>query len=289
MLIGAHLSVSGGYDATVAYALEVGCECMQVFAKSPRQWHAKPLDADAAASFTRARAEAGLGPLFTHTAYLINLATDNRELRARSIDALAEEITRGRLLSAAGVVTHLGNDPLEEPHAAAVRVAEAIDASFASAGGDAGDTRLLLENTAGAGRTFGSSCEQLGEVLAALKSDVRSHVGVCLDTCHAHAYGIDLTGPEGWEALLDDMAAHCGPDAIRLVHANDCLFERGTRKDRHAWIGEGLLGEEAFRSMICCERLQNVCCVTEMPGAIPEKDSVNIARLEAMREACGAK
>lgn len=286
MQVGAHLSVSGGYRAAVDYALDVGCECMQIFAKSPRQWRAKALDPVAAAEFTAMREQAGLGSLFTHTAYLINPATDNPELRANSIAALADEITRGRVLSAAGVVTHLGNDPAREPAQAAQRVAAVIVRAFAEAGGEPGETMLLLENTAGAGTSYGSSFEELGAVLDELPDEIRALVGLCIDTCHAHAYGIDLSTPQAWEALVDRADGLCGPCAIKLIHANDCKFGAAERKDRHEWIGDGFLGNSAFESMMCCERLKDVCCITEMPGEIPQKDAINTARLKAMRDAC---
>ena len=285
MLFGAHLSVSAGYEATVDYALQVGCECMQVFAKSPRQWRAKPLDIEAAGRFASLREQAGLGPLFTHTAYLINLSTTDEVLRDKSVKALAEEITRGRLLDARGVVTHIGNAPDEDMDAAALRAAASVREAFELAGPSDSPTRLLLENTAGAGRTFGGSIEELGAVIDAL-GESRAHVGICLDTCHAHAYGIDLGSEAAWERVLSEIDERCGPEALDVIHANDCLFGRGEHKDRHAWIGDGFLGEEAFRALICTLGDRGVCAITEMPGDIPDKDIVNIERLKALREGC---
>jgi len=286
MLIGAHLSVAGGYRATVEYALEVGAECMQVFAKSPRQWNAKPLDPDAAAQFVSARAEAGLGPLFTHTAYLINLSTDDPELSERSSLALADELVRGALLGAAGVVTHVGNDPLDDARAAAARAGAAIERAFELAGPAARQTRLLLENTAGAGRSFGSDFTQLGWLLGELSAQTCAHVGVCLDTCHAHAFGTDLSDGPAWERLLDHIDQTCGPGSLGAVHANDCKFARGERKDRHEWIGRGFLGDEAFREMLCAARLADVPAITEMPGDVPEKELVNLGKLKELRDTC---
>lgn len=284
MLVGAHLSVSDGYPATVEYALETGCECIQVFGKSPRQWQGRPIDPDAAARFTELRAEKGLGPVFTHTAYLINLATDAEPVRSRSIAALADEMERGRTLEASGVVLHIGHDPHDDPQAAAERVAAGIIEAFELCGCAHPDTRLLLENTATRG--FGSSFDGFAAVHAALPAEVRSLVGVCLDTCHAFAAGIEIGTPVHWEALVDEIEAACGPGAIGLVHTNDCKFELGSHRDRHEWIGQGFVGDDAFRSMLCVSRLASVCAITEMPGEIPEKDVVNIARLKALREEC---
>lgn len=286
MRVGAHLSVSDGYPAALEYAREVGAECMQVFAKSPRMWKGRPIDPSAAETFIRARAERGVGPVFTHTAYLINLASEDPVLRERSIAALADELVRGRMIAAAGVVLHIGTSKSGDFTLAAELVASAIVETFERCGCTHPDTLLLLENTAGAGKGFGSSFAEFGMVMTSLPDEVRSLVGVCLDTCHAHAAGIDLSSAEAWDTLLDDIEQRCGRGSLGLVHANDCAFEIGSNKDRHAWIGDGHLGERAFRAMMCVPRLGTVCAVTEMPGEVPEKDSVNIRRLVELREEC---
>lgn len=284
MLVGAHLSVSSGYPATVEYAIETGCECMQVFGKSPRQWKGKALDPEATAAFVELRAQAGLGPLFTHTAYLINLATDAEPIRTRSIEALADEMVRGRLLGAAGVVLHIGHDPHDDSAAAAVRVAAGIVEAFEACGCSHPDTKLLLENTATRG--FGSCMDDFAAVFAALPAEIRTLVGVCFDTCHGFAAGIEIGSSAAWEALVDDIEHACGPGSLGLIHANDCKFELGSHRDRHEWIGKGFLKDEAFEAMLCVDRLKSVCAVTEMPGDIPDKDVVNIARLKELRKEC---
>jgi deoxyribonuclease IV len=285
MFLGAHISVAGGYLKALDYAQEVGCECAQIFAKSPRQWRGPSIDPRAAEEFVAARAERGFGPLFTHTAYLINPATSDPVLREKSIHALADELVRGSLLGATGVVTHIGNDPDADPDAAAARVGEACVRAFELAGGDACKTRLLLENTAGAGRTFGSNFEQLGACITASELPA-DRLGVCLDTCHAWAYGLPVNTPEGWREVIEGIAGCCDIGRLGLIHANDCLFDRGSRKDRHAWIGDGFIGYEGFAAMVCVPELASVCAVTEMPGEAPVKDSENLRRLSDLRMAC---
>ena len=189
MLIGAHVSVAGGYLKALDYAESVGAECIQIFAKSPRQWRGPSVDPAAAESFVAARRHRGFGPVFTHTAYLINLATDDAELRAKSIPALADELVRGAMLGAAGVVCHVGNDPLGDPEAAAKRVAASVVEAFELAGPAGDGARLLLENTAGAGRTFGSTFEELGASIGQTGLPAE-RLGVCIDTCHAFAFGM---------------------------------------------------------------------------------------------------
>jgi deoxyribonuclease IV len=287
MLLGAHVSVSGGYLKALDYAIEVGCECAQIFAKSPRQWRGPAIDPMLADEFVAARAQAGFGPIFTHTAYLINPATSDAELREKSINALADELVRGSMLGAAGVVTHIGNDPDGDPKAAAFRVAEACVRAFELAGGETCNTRLLLENTAGAGRTFGSNFEELGDCIA--ESGLpESRLGVCIDTCHAWAYGMPVDSVEGWREVVAGISSCCGVGRLGLIHANDCLFERGSRKDRHAWIGDGHIGIAGFKAMVCTPELDGVCAVTEMPGEVPVKDVENVRRLSDLRRDCSA-
>lgn len=285
MLIGAHISVADGYPSALKYALEVGCECMQIFAKSPRQWQSRALHAEDAAEFAAARERAVLGPLFTHAAYLINLATIDPVQFERSVTALADELERGRLLGAAGVVVHIGSDPLGDREAAAERVVRAVHATFERCGPERPGTRLLLENTAGTGHSFGGGFGDFTLVFEALAEELRPYVGVCLDTCHAHAAGYDLTSRHGWDVLLQDIERACGLAAVGLVHANDCKFECGAHKDRHEWIGRGFLGREAFLEMFARPELGSVCVVTEMPGEIPDKDSVNNEVLRELRDA----
>lgn len=285
MLFGAHISVGAGYDEALDYAFQVGCECAQIFAKSPRQWKGPSIDPAKAAAFVEAREERGFGPLFTHTAYLINPATIDPVLREKSIDALADELVRGALLGAEGVVTHIGSDPDLDPEAAARRVADAVNRAFELAGPAAQSTRLLLENTAGAGTTFGSSFEELGACMeySGLPADL---LGVCLDTCHAYAYGMAVDTPAGWEAVIAGIEKCCGRERLGLIHANDCLFERGSKRDRHAWIGDGYIGYEGFKAMICTPQLAGVSVCTEMSGDVPFKDVENIRRLKELRDQC---
>ncbi len=284
MRIGAHVSIAAGPDKAAEYALSVGCECVQVFAKSPRQWKGSVLDEDVAAGFAAALAAAGLEPVFTHTAYLINLATSDRELYDRSIAALADELDRGRAMGAAGVVTHIGSDPDGVSSATARRVAEAIGRARSLACQTDEGVPLLLENSAGAGTSFGGAFEHIGEVIRMTAEAGLPPTALCLDTCHAHAYGADLGGEAGWAETLGLVEAACGAGATALMHANDCMFERGAHRDRHAWIGEGHIGEAGFAAMLADPRLATVPVIVEMPGERPEKDERNVSVLKRLRD-----
>jgi deoxyribonuclease-4 len=113
-------------------------------------------------------------------------------------------------------------------------------------------------------------------------------LGVCLDTCHAFAYGMDVASASGWDAVIAGIEGCCGRDRLGLIHANDCLFERGSKRDRHAWIGDGHIGYEGFKAMICTPQLADVSVCTEMAGDVPFKDAENIRRLKTLRDECAA-
>ncbi|HEY3318235.1 MAG TPA: deoxyribonuclease IV [Coriobacteriia bacterium] len=282
MLIGMHARTGGSIASAVGYAAGLGSECVQVFAKSPQRWLSHPLDPVAAAQARELASRLGM-PLFTHTAYLINLGTTDPELRRRSVDALADELVRGAALGALGVVTHIGTDVLADPDTAADRIVEAVAEACVQAG-EAGGRLLLLENSAGAGSSFGGSFEELGAVFERL-DDLGLGAGLCLDTCHAHAYGHDLTGGGAWAAVLDSLEGCCGRGRLRLLHANDCAYPLGSKKDRHAWIGDGAIGYGGFEAMLREPRVSEVPAVMEMSGEAPAKDVENLSRLKRARDA----
>jgi deoxyribonuclease-4 len=282
MLIGAHVGIAGGYPEALDYAVSVGCECVQVFGKSPRQWRAAPIDQDVAARFRARREELGIGWVVTHSAYLINLGSEDDALWERSWMALADELIRAATLGADGVVTHIGTNRSGDIHTGASRVSEGARRALQAA--DA-PSMLLLENTAGAGSSFGNGPQEIGAVLSLLDCEWRERLGVCLDTCHAHAAGWDLASPTGLDAFVSGLASCCGQGRILTVHANDCLGEAGSFRDRHAWIGDGTIGTDGFRALFEHAELRAAAAIVEMSGEIPEKDEENVRRLKALREA----
>lgn len=288
MLIGAHVPTLGGYDKMGAYAQSVGAECIQMFAKSPRQWNAKPIDPSAGALMEEVRERYGIGSVLTHTAYLINLTTTNEELWEKSVYALADELVRGSVLGAEGVNTHLGNVPDGDIDAALSRCAVAIDRAFTIASTTVDvTTKLILENTAGAGSTFGGPVEQLCEIIQLAPVD-NSHLGICIDSCHAWAYGYDVSSATGWQEIADLINKSVGLDMWQFVHANDSKFEIGQHKDRHEWIGRGHIGLDGFEALLRLEGLDHLSLCTEMPGEMPDKDIVNINTLKDIRAAITA-
>jgi deoxyribonuclease-4 len=194
--------------------------------------------------------------------------------------ALADELIRATTLGADGVVTHIGTNRSGDLQTGASRVADGARLALQAA-----DTPavLLLENTAGAGASFGNGPEEIGAVLTLLDDDWRERLGVCLDTCHAHAAGWDLASPTGLDAFVSGLASCCGEGRILTVHANDCLGEVGSFRDRHAWIGEGTIGADGFRALFEHSGLRGAAAIVEMPGEIPEKDAENVRRLKELR------
>ena len=289
MRIGAHLSVAGGYDRTITYALEVGCECLQIFGKSPRMWAGPAVDPDAAARFTAARATAAITPCVTHAAYLINLGSMDPDMWEKSVQALADEVLRASVLDADGVVVHMGTAP-DGPEAAALRVAAGVVRAWniAAEAMSRPAPPVLLENAAGAGRSFGRDVGEIAATVGAIRSGGIDAVGVCIDTCHAFAAGIDLRDTAAWTAFADDFDARIGLEHLRVIHANDCSGGLGDHRDRHAWIGDGGIGAAGFAAMLKEPRLGHVAAIMEMPGDIPVKDVENIARLRRLRDGVSA-
>jgi deoxyribonuclease-4 len=282
--IGAHVPMAGGLPAALEYALAAGCETMQIFAKSPRRWSAATLDAKAVAQFRLSCSEAGMGPVFTHASYLINLGAESAELWERSTLALADELIRGAAIGAAGVVVHLGRRFSDDDDACSRRIADSVRRATSIAGEQC--PPLLLENSAGAGRQFGASVEEVAVALTAVR-DCGVSAAVCFDTCHAFAAGIDVRTADGWTMALELLERLAGADAIRLVHANDCRGSLGSHRDRHEWIGEGQIGSGGFVAMFERLRPTGAAVIVEMPREAPEKDAENVRRLKRLRDGDG--
>lgn len=288
MLIGAHVPVSDGLVHAVAYAVETGCECMQIFAKSPRMWEGPPRDPGEAAAFIEERARIGFGPVFTHAAYLINLGSGDPLLWERSWHALADEIRRADLVGAAVVIVHAGTTYAGVHATPPMRVADAVVRAWEGSGLGGAGPRVALENSAGAGRAFGARLAELCEAAAsAIAAGVPA--AVCFDTCHGFAAGIDVSRPEGWTHVRDTVTEYLGKDGLAAVHANDCQGELGSHRDRHEWIGDGHVGSAGFEAMFVETGLEDVPVIVEMPGEPPAKDSTNVARLKALRASAAVR
>lgn len=276
--LGAHVSVAGGFVAGLGRGVDLACDALQIFVKSPSQWQSKPLPAEDAQAFREAHAESSVGPLVAHAAYLINLAAPDPAILARSRAALVDELRRCEALGVPDLVVHPGAHLGEGEEAGLQAIARSLDAVEAELG--ACPTRILLEITAGQGTVLGSRLRHL----ASIRDQVahRERLGVCLDTCHAFAAGYDLVSPDGWQAFLDELDAEIGFDLVGCIHLNDSVGALGSRKDRHANLGEGLLGLEPFRRLLHERRLAHAPMILETPMGDDERGHQR--DLEQLRE-----
>jgi deoxyribonuclease-4 len=289
--IGAHMSVAGGVSKAVDRGVLHGCEALQIFTKNANRWQAPPLDAADVRRF-RARIDAtGIGPVVSHASYLINLATTVPALRELSIAGLVDELDRAHALGLLGVVIHPGTCTAG-PEADALRsIAEAVRAAWRAR--PRRRTMILFEHTAGQGRTLGWRFEHLADIVAHLDGSPRA--GVCLDTCHLVAAGYDIGSEAGYAETFAQFARLVGLDRLRVFHANDSKRPLGSRVDRHAHIGEGVLGLEPFRRLLRDPRFAGLPMLietektagTSRPNVLVEDpfDARNLATLRALRAA----
>src|SRR2546422_705299 len=260
MYIGAHLSSAGGLDKAVDRAEAVGAESLQVFTQSPRAWRPTNHDPATFDRFRERRAEIGLHEVFCHALYLCNFAAPDDAVYEKSVAALRNTMEVARAIAADGVVVHVGSHLGSGFEAGLERVVPAMEQVLELS---SDETWLLMENSAGAGGTIGRSVDELATLYQRL--DGHPHLGICLDSCHLYVSGIDVTDPAALDALLDEVDRSIGLDRLRALHVNDSAAPLGSNRDRHANIGEGLLGEK-LGVFLGNSRLQGLPAVLEVAG-----------------------
>lgn len=276
------MSIAGGLHLAFERATEVGCDAMQIFVKNQRQWAGKPITDEDLKAWEQARASCHIDPVIAHNTYLINLGTSDDALWNKSIDAMTDELERCEALSIPGLVAHPGAHVGAGEKQGLRRIAQALDTIHKRT--RRFKTRILLETTAGTGSNLGHRLEQLAELIGRVQHPDR--LSICLDTCHMFAAGYDLSDPDGFAAAMDGIEKHLGFDRIRAVHVNDSQQPRGSRKDRHAGIGQGELGRSAFRMLVNEPRLAHAPMILETPKGTDDKgrnlDRVNLGILRRM-------
>ena len=257
--LGAHVSTEGGVAEAPARGAAIGATAIQVFTKTPNQWREPALDAGMVDRFRAELARYDIRAVVAHDSYLINLASPDEALRAKSIRSFTGELTRCRALGIPWVVSHPGNY-MDERTPGVERNARGYTECLTAVPGDVG---VLIEGTAGAGTALGATFEELRALRDALPEAARARVGFCLDTAHLHAAGYDVaTGIAGvWEAF--DRVV--GLDLLKCLHLNDSKAALGSHLDRHEWIAEGTIGAEPFRRIMRDPRLANVIKIIETP------------------------
>ncbi|HCL25203.1 MAG TPA: hypothetical protein DHW65_02495 [Dehalococcoidia bacterium] len=282
MKIGAHVSTSGGISKAVARGQEIGCETIQIFGSSPQSWAFKPVPGEQIELFKQGLADAGMGPVFLHAIYLINLGTANKENLKKGIDSLVNYMTLAADIGAAGVIVHPGSHGGRSFDAVLDQVVEAIKIVL--------DTSpegpcLAVENMAGMGQHIGAKFDELGEILKAVDNP---RLKICLDTQHSFAAGYDLTNPAGIQAMLDELDAGPGSGNVAAIHANDSKRVCGSGIDRHDNIGDGFIGEEGFAAIMANPAFAQVPFLLEVPGFEGKgPDQQNIDILKKLRDQAG--
>jgi deoxyribonuclease-4 len=279
MLIGAHVSPAGGLSKAIERGVERGCRAIQIFNQSPRMWKPTAYGEEDFQAFREAMADSPIGAVLIHAVYLLNCASEDPDIRAKSLASLTHSLRVGQAIGAHGVVLHPGSAKTGDVPSAIARAG----ATIAQALADSDGCELHLENTAGTGGTLGRSFEELAQLIEAAGASKR--LGVCLDSCHLLASGYDIRTPEGMSSTLRECSRELGRGRIRSLHLNDSQTPLGSNRDRHANIGAGELGERGCEAFLSAPSLQKLPCVLETPGKNREGPShEEVALAVSLRE-----
>ncbi|HMH46994.1 MAG TPA: deoxyribonuclease IV [Solirubrobacteraceae bacterium] len=260
MLIGAHVSPAGGLPKAIDRGVERGCRAIQIFNQSPRQWKPTAYREEDIVAFREAMAASPVDAVLIHAVYLLNCASDEPGVRAKTLESLAHSLRVGHAIGASAVILHPGSAKKGDVGEAIARAGETI----AQALGDSEGCELHLENTAGAGGTLGRSFDELARLLEAAGGGER--IGVCLDSCHLLASGYDIRTPRGMGSVLRECSRKIGRGRVRSLHLNDSQTPLGSNRDRHANVGAGELGDAGCAAFLSAPALQKLPCVLETPG-----------------------
>jgi deoxyribonuclease IV len=263
----------------VQRGVQRGCRAIQIFNQSPRTWKPTAYTKEDFAAFREALAASPIDAVLIHAVYLLNCASEDRDIRRKSLMSLTHSLRVGQAIGAAGVVLHPGSAKQGHVGEAIARAGETITRALAESEG----CELHLENTAGAGGTLGRSIDELAELLASCAGDKR--VGVCLDSCHLLASGYDIRTAAGMAGVLRACNRALGRGRVRSLHLNDSHTPLGSNRDRHANLGAGELGERGCMAFLSAPGLQRLPCVLETPGVAKEGPSAReVAYAVELRE-----
>lgn len=282
-ILGAHMSMAGGYHKAVRAAHVAGCDCVQLFTKNNNQWRGKELTNDDCEAFKAALSELGIAHPISHDSYLINLGSPDDELWKKSIDALVIELQRAEALGIPYVVAHPGAFTTSSEEAGLSRIAAGLNEVHSQATGI--ESRVLLETTAGQGSNLGRRFEHLAEILSQAADPDR--LGVCFDTCHVFAAGYPMAERKDYLATMRSLEKTVGCDRVKAFHLNDSLKPFGSRKDRHAGIGEGEMGIEPFRHLMNDRRFKKVPMYLETPKGERDGEDLDVINLRTLRGLVG--
>ena len=280
MRIGIHCSTSGSIANAALKAHELTANCLQIFSSSPRTWRAAMPPPEQVADLKRLRAAHDLTPLVVHDSYLINLASADPEIRAKSIAAFRAELERSVSIGAEYLVMHPGSAKDQTLDSGISTLADSL--AEASADLQPGHLTLLLENTAGAGSTIGRTLEELRRIRDLAAPRLPYPVGYCLDTCHLYASGFDVASAEGLETTVEGVERVLGLEHVPVIHTNDSKGALDSHLDRHANIGSGHIGLAGFRRILNHPKLREKAFVLETPIDQPDDDRRNVDTLKSL-------
>lgn len=282
LLIGAHVSISGGLHKAFPLAADIGCTAVQIFTKNASQWNAKPLQDKEIQQFKAAWEASGIRMVVAHDSYLINLATPDGELLEKSRSAMRIEVERCEQLGIPYLVMHPGSHVGSGEEAGLRRVAESFDAIHRQTSGY--QTKILVETTAGQGTNLGWQFEQIARIFEHVAQPER--LGVCFDTCHAFAAGYDIRTEAAYRQTMAEFDRIIGLARLNAIHVNDSVKPLGCRVDRHEAIGKGHIGLDGFRWLMNDPRLADIPKILETPkGGDPvASDQENLSKLRALLE-----
>jgi deoxyribonuclease-4 len=274
--LGAHVSISGGVEKAVERQNGEDGDCGQIFAGSPRTWSVSEYSDEDGEKFIEAREKEGQSPYVIHSTYLVNLGTPKEDLFQKSLDCLQAELDAASKLGVEYVVFHPGAHTGSGRENGIERISEGIDRLEIPE-----SVTLLLENTAGKGTTLGKTMGELREMIDNAETG-DGKIGVCIDTCHAHAAGYDLVTEEGFEDFLQEIEEDLGAEKVKVLHMNDSKDPRGSEKDNHQDIGYGEIGEKGFENIVNSETLNHLPMVLETPQEHRESYRKNIEKLRKL-------
>ncbi|QDU81230.1 Endonuclease 4 [Polystyrenella longa] len=279
-LLGAHMSIAGGYYKAANAAGEFEMECVQIFTKNNNQWKAKELTDKDVHLFRESMEKHHLSNACSHSSYLINMASPKPELWQKSVDAYVIELERAERLGLGGVVIHPGSYVESSPEEGLDKIVRGIDEVLERTDGAA--VEIWLETTAGQGSNLGYQFPELQYLIDNAADS--SRIGICIDTCHIHAAGYKITTEADFKKTMQEFDELIGTDRIRAFHLNDSKKEFGSRKDRHEHIGEGTIGVEAFRFLVNDKRFAKIPMYMETPKGERDGMQLDAMNLQTLRD-----
>jgi len=281
-LLGAHMSIAGGVSQSLGRGSQIGCECIQIFTKSSRQWASKPYPAEEIEAFKAARRQSGIQMVVAHDSYLVNLGAPDENLRRKSVEAFIDELNRCEVLEVPYLISHPGAHMGAGEASGIKTIARSIDQAHQACSGY--NVKVALEITAGQGSVLGSRFEQMARIFDTVKENER--LRLCFDTEHAFAAGYDLRTEEGYQQAFAELDRHIGLKRLVAFHINDSMKPLNSHVDRHEHIGKGQLGLTPFERLVNDPRFAGVpMCLETEPGPDMKGIAADLRQLRQLLQA----